>query len=88
MRSNSTADPAPGSTSSFCAITRDPDVAGPIRLRAFLVDESDDDVSFLICAPTLADARDVLADRRSAKMLTGAVPRIIPVPMRPAERDP
>jgi hypothetical protein len=58
------------------------------KLRPFLVDQSADDDSFLICAPSLADAHAVVRERRRAKLLLGAGPRIVAVPMKPLDGEP
>ena len=63
--------------------TRDSSPASvPPKLRAFLVDESVDDVAFLICAPSIHAAREVLAERCAMKRLSTSPRRIIAAPMR------
>lgn len=59
----------------------------PIRrvypmLRPFAVESVDEDV-YWICAPNASLAKAYVRDRRIMKGLGGALPKIIPIPMRP-----
>lgn len=51
-------------------------------LRPFAVESVDEDV-YWVCAPNASLAKAYVRDRRIMKGLGGALPKIIPIPMRP-----